>query len=126
MHASGMVLYVADLEKMARFYGQAFDLAISAGDHEHRVLCGEAFELVLLVTPAAQRAQATGQGARRGNCAIKLVFFVADLALLRRRLATLGGSLAPPEQAWSFAGHQVCDAIDPEGNVLQLRMPLRD
>jgi hypothetical protein len=31
------------------------------------------------------------------------------------------GSMEPRDKEWSFNGVAVCDAIDPEGNVIQFR-----
>lgn len=58
---------------------------------------------------------------RREDTAIKLVFFVPSIAEARATAAMNGGALNPPEREWRFQHHLVCDGIDPEGNVIQLR-----
>ena len=51
---------------------------------------------------------------------VKLVFPVADRGA-SRTCAELGGAIDPVESEWQFDGVTVCDAYDPEGNVLQFR-----
>jgi hypothetical protein len=36
----------------------------------------------------------------------------------------LGGRIKDGSKRWQFRGHAVQDAVDPEGNVYQLRAPL--
>jgi hypothetical protein len=31
------------------------------------------------------------------------------------------GTMEPPDTEWSFNGVAVCDAVDPEGNVIEFR-----
>jgi hypothetical protein len=35
--------------------------------------------------------------------------------------AARGGRVLPVDREWEFAAHRVCDGVDPEGNVVQLR-----
>jgi predicted enzyme related to lactoylglutathione lyase len=51
----------------------------------------------------------------------KPVFFVHNLASVRAVASAHGGTLEPPEMEWSFNGVVVCDAVDPEGNLIQFR-----
>ena len=48
------------------------------------------------------------------------MFEVAAIEALRGRIAELGGRLDPPERGRAFGGAARLDALDPEGNVIQL------
>jgi len=39
--------------------------------------------------------------------------------------SALGGTMEPRDKEWSFNGVSVCDAVDPEGNVIQFRESVR-
>ena len=58
---------------------------------------------------------------RREDVPVKLFFVVPDLAVARERAVALGGELNPASREWEFQGYRVCDGVDPEGNVVQLR-----
>jgi hypothetical protein len=58
---------------------------------------------------------------RRATAAFKPVFFVHSLASVRSLAHAHGGAMEPREKEWSFNGSLVCDALDPEGNVIQFR-----
>jgi catechol 2,3-dioxygenase-like lactoylglutathione lyase family enzyme len=116
----GLVMYVADLERMSRFYSDGLGLVDDGGDGDHRVLRDEAFELVLVATREARSRLVTPVAARTIT-ALKPVFAIDDLEAARARLHQLGGEVDPPERVWTFREHLVCDALDPEGNIVQLR-----
>jgi hypothetical protein len=61
---------------------------------------------------------------RRSEAAIKLVFFVPSILSARESAAAFGGSLNAADKQWSFNGFTVCDGLDPEGNVIQVRQHL--
>ena len=53
--------------------------------------------------------------------AFKPVFFVPSITRLRGLAESHGGVIEPVASEWSFNGVTVCDALDPEGNVIQFR-----
>ena len=57
---------------------------------------------------------------REGN-PIKISFPVGNIAAARERAALHGGSLDLPETEWQYGLLRVCDGVDPEGNVIQVR-----
>jgi predicted enzyme related to lactoylglutathione lyase len=57
----------------------------------------------------------------REDTPLKLVFGVEDIGRARLRAAELGGAVNATAREWQFDGDTVCDGIDPEGNVFQLR-----
>ena len=57
----------------------------------------------------------------REDAPIKLFFPVPSLADARARASALGGRVLPVDREWEARGFRACDALDPEGHVLQLR-----
>jgi predicted enzyme related to lactoylglutathione lyase len=113
------VLYVQHLEAMADFYERA--LALERADQakgfcELRTAAGWTLWLV----PGKGTASYDGTGAvrRRSEVPIKLCFVVAGIAAARAAIDELGGRIS--EGDWVFGGYRRADAIDPEGNVVQL------
>ena len=54
--------------------------------------------------------------------ALKFFATVASFAAVRPLVIAHGGQLW--EQSWQGPGFRVCNAMDPEGNLFQLREPL--
>jgi len=57
----------------------------------------------------------------RQDSYIKPFFPVLNLSEARERAAALGGQLRPAEEEWTARGFRACEAIDPDGNVIQFR-----
>jgi catechol 2,3-dioxygenase-like lactoylglutathione lyase family enzyme len=113
-------MYVADLERMSRFYSDGLGFVDDGGDGDHRVCRDGAFELVLVATREA-RSRLVTPVAPRTITALKPVFAIDDLEAARVRIRELGGEVDAPERVWTFRDHLVCGALDPEGNIVQLR-----
>jgi hypothetical protein len=56
---------------------------------------------------------------RRENTALKFFFTVPSLVFARNEAARLGGEVFT--ENWQGPGFVVCNAMDPEGNVFQVR-----
>ena len=121
-HAAA-VLYAKDLNKVAAFYAALPGFAAVDRDAEHVRLESPAFQLVVLQIPRhlASTVHVTVPPARRSDLAVKLVFFVPNIAAVRALAPALGGALNGPDKEWSFNGSKVSDGLDPEGNVIQFR-----
>jgi predicted enzyme related to lactoylglutathione lyase len=119
------VVYVKDLERMRCFYEGCLGLAVEDGAEDYAVLESEAWRLSLVVVPPSVAAtiQLSVPARRRETAAIKLGFQVARIEDLRSPAAVLGGQIDPASTQWDFLGFRRCDAIDPEGNVIQLLEP---
>lgn len=122
--ATEAVLYVRDLEAMTAFYRQCIGLpAVETGDG----YCGlQADALILWLVrgqhvPGADTHRAA-PARRRSDAPVKLAFDVGSVERAARSIVACGGSIAP--STWDFAGYRRCDAVDPEGNVIQLLEPL--
>lgn len=120
---TGAVLFAQNLDRVATFYSVVLDLAESNRDDDHIVLESPGFQLVVhRITKARSVAgELAASPTRRGTAAFKPVFFVPSISRLRGVAETHGGVMEPADREWSFNGVTVCDALDPEGNVIQFR-----
>jgi len=117
---SGLVIYVASIDRMVSFYSDVFGFEFVEKDNSHAVLLLQGFELVLLETPTAKHFSLLVEP--RENTSLKPVFFVdTPLEVLSERIKEKSGATFP-QKTWHFKGHQVCDAYDCEGNIFQLRI----
>ncbi len=122
-HPTGAVVFAKDLQRMAKFYEELLGLTAVHAESDHVVLASAQCELVIHAIPKwiADTITITVPPERRGETPIKLYFGVDSIAAARARAPALGGVLNPPEEEWVARGFRACDALDPEGNVLQLR-----
>lgn len=121
---TGAVLFASGPDQVAAFYSNVLGLRESARDDDHILLESPAFQLVVhrLTGPLATAIPAAPDPAtRRADAALKPVFFVHSLASVRAMVGAHGGAMEPRDKEWSFHGVPVCDAMDPEGNVIQFR-----
>lgn len=82
---------------------------------ERIVLSSDDADLVIHATTAPMPALATP----RTDVAIKPFFTVVDLDRAHVDVVAAGGAVLPAD--WSGPGFRVCNACDPEGNIVQLR-----
>lgn len=113
------VVYVGDLVRMRTFYERCFGLlpGIDA-DRGYCVLQSTAWLLTLVQSDEA--LPATSPPARRSQTPIKLAMEVASISATRALAVDLGGRVDPVVGEWRFGDETRCDAVDPEGNVVQL------
>lgn len=121
----GAVLYAKDVSKVSRFYAEVAALTIIHSEADHVILESAWFQLVVVAVPAklAAAIQIATPPVRREATPIKLVLPVSSIAAVRLAAAHAGGELNPVEREWEFLGYRVCDGHDPEGNVVQFRVP---
>ena len=120
---TGAVIYATNVDRVATFYAMVLGLSEAARADDHLALESTGFHLVVhrisgTGSPAGDTADPP---ARRATAAFKPVFFVSDLPRLRVVVETYGGVMEPADRQWFFNGMTVCDALDPEGNVIQFR-----
>lgn len=120
---SGLVIYGKDFHRVAQFYAAVLGLEETHRDDEYAMLKASHFQLVILQLPSSlmEVIEVTTPPKKRNNTAIKPVFFIDDIATARELIKKHGGELNPPSKEWNFEGTTVCDGIDCEGNVFQLR-----
>jgi catechol 2,3-dioxygenase-like lactoylglutathione lyase family enzyme len=122
------VMYAKDLDRLVAFY-TALGLTVDEAQRgDYAVLMGPRVELSIVQIPEhiASQIEISNPPQARSRTPIKLVFFVPSIdgALEAARLH--GGRVDDGSKRWQFRGHTVQDAIDPEGNLFQLRQPLSD
>jgi predicted enzyme related to lactoylglutathione lyase len=116
------VLYVRDLGRTQAFYSGCFNLEVVEEETDYAILGLEGWELSLVVVKdETSRQRKIGvPPLRRTEVPVKLSFLVPDIAAVRSVFEDLGGWIDAPSTAWVFRGSRRCDAVDPEGNVIQL------
>ena len=121
---TGAVLFATQLDRVAGFYAAVLGLTETNRDDDHILLESPGFQLVVhrLVGGRPAAADSTVAPDRRRTAAFKPVFFVPSISRLRGLAESHGGAIEPSASEWSFNGATVCDALDPEGNVIQFRV----
>jgi predicted enzyme related to lactoylglutathione lyase len=123
---TGVVLFAGDVDRVAAFYAAVLGFEETARADDHVVMESGGFQLVVHRAIGGVPTASEGDPpARRASGAFKPVFFVPSVSTLREVIARHGGVIEPPEREWTFQGAIVCDACDPEGNVIQLRARAR-
>ena len=120
---TGAVLFAKNLDRIATFYAAALGLTEANRADDHILLESAGFQLVVhrIVGGRPTAGDTDGPPLRRAGAAFKPVFFVASISQLRAVAEKHGGVMEPVDREWSFNGVRVCDALDPEGNVIQFR-----
>lgn len=118
------ILYVADVERSARFYEDCFDFApryrypaAGGGEASFVVLRLEEGTIGLASLEAAESGH--GEPVGRGPVSLELCFYADDVDAAAERLRAAGArELRPPEtMPW---GEVRCYFADPDGNPLQI------
>ena len=120
---TGAVLFAAGMDRVAAFYSSVLGLSESNRDGDHILLESPGFQLVVhrIVGRPASEIDVAEKPVRRAAAAFKPVFFVHSIASARAIANAHGGAMDSEEKEWRFNGLLVCDALDPEGNVIQFR-----
>ena len=118
---TGAVLYVLDLDRMARFYESVLSLERRYGDAHHVTVGAGDFELVVHAMPARLAGQIVLKTPpeRREATPIKLFYTVTSLSQAAQAISEGGGEVV--DHGFEGDGFRVRDGCDPEGNVFQLR-----
>ena len=115
----GAVIFTGDHKRLAKFYEGMTGLAVRFTDDNLTVLGSDSFELVIHAL-SGEPAVSEPPLARQDSY-IKPFFPVKTLSEARERAAALGGQLRPQNEEWTARGFRACEAIDPDGNVIQFR-----
>jgi hypothetical protein len=115
----GAVIFTGDRQRLARFYEVMTGLAVRTSDSGVTVLGSDGFELVIHALPGEPPVGPAPRA--REDVYIKPFFPVTSLSEARKKAAALGGRLRPRDEEWGARGFRACEAIDPDGNVIQFR-----
>jgi catechol 2,3-dioxygenase-like lactoylglutathione lyase family enzyme len=117
------VIYAKDLERLVEFYA-ALGLKVDEAERgDFAVLLGDGLELSFVQIPKqiASQIEISTPPQARTRTPLKLAFFVPSIEKALEATRELGGRVMEDAKRWQFRGHALQDAIDPEGNVYQLR-----
>jgi predicted enzyme related to lactoylglutathione lyase len=113
------MLFAKDMEKMSAFYREGLGLAIvpEKSSKGWTVFDAEGALFALHEIPAAiaSHIEIKDPPEERSDTPIKLVFQTAEMEAVCASVEAAGGRLFPPRSSGSR------DALDPEGNVFQLK-----
>jgi len=120
---AGAVIYARDIIRVAKFYREILGFEEKHNGQDHILLEIPGFQLIVHSIPSviAETIEITDPPLVREDSAVKLVFYIPSIHAIRQASLNLGGGLNPPEMEWQFAGENVCDGYDPEGNMIQIR-----
>jgi len=116
---SGVVIFTGNHKRLAKFYEGMTGLTVSVADDDITVLRSDTLELVIHSLPS--EPPVSNPPRVREDSYIKPFFPVASLSEARKKAAALGGQLRPQSAEWTARGFRACEAIDPDGNVIQFR-----
>ena len=118
---AGLFVYAKDIERVAGFYQAVAGMARLRSDEELIVLQSPDIQLLVHRIPVRYAGDIviTSPPRRREQTALKFFFSVASIAATREAAARLGGEVFT--ENWQGPGFVVCNAMDPEGNVFQVR-----
>ena len=119
--SAGLFIYAKQPDRLALFYMEVLAMRMLHHTSELMVLQSPDLQLVLHAIPEAiaRHITITEPPQPRENVAIKFFATVKSFAAVRPLVIAHGGQLW--EQSWLGPGFRVCNAMDPEGNLFQLR-----
>lgn len=119
---AGALIYARFLEPLTAFYRELLAARVVHADAEYAVLQSAAMQIVVHAMPShiVDSVHVSSPPSVREHTAIKLFFSVPDITAAQEVIARHGG-IAPP-QSWRGKGFTAFNGVDPEGNVLQLRV----
>lgn len=120
---AGLFVYAVDAPRLAAFYEAVAGMRLLHQADGLWVLESPDIQLLVHAIPAPIAAQISlsSPPQRREDTALKFFFSVDSLAQTGPLIAQLGGELFA--ERWPGPGFTVANAMDPEGNVFQLREP---
>ncbi|MBI1424756.1 MAG: glyoxalase/bleomycin resistance/dioxygenase family protein [Gammaproteobacteria bacterium] len=118
---AGLFVYAKDAERIARFYEAVAGMARLHARDELIVLESPDIQLLVHRIPAeiARDIVITSPPAKREDTALKFFLTVPSLDEARTVANRLGGDVF--DENWQIPGFNLCNAMDPEGNVFQVR-----
>lgn len=118
---AGLFIYAKDLESLASFYQSLLGMSRAHTTADLVVLRSPDLQITINAMPAhlAEQVELSSPPAKRENAAYKFFFTVPSIASAAETAASLGGEVLP--EKWCGPGFVVSNAVDPEGNIFQVR-----
>lgn len=117
----GVVIFVADVQRMTKFYQSVAQMRRISGDDDHTVLEIAGFQLVVHALKGEPAPPPNGPVTPRDDSYLKVCLPVASISQARDAASLAGGHIKPPRHEWEARGFRACDGHDPEGNIIQVR-----
>ena len=118
----GAVLYAKNMEVLVSFYQWlGFELRDQSQDFALLERAGTELSVIQAPDAIADAIDLGDPPESRTQTPIKLVFLVDSIETVSSRLSEHGGRMDRGHARWEFGGYFVQDAVDPEGNIFQLR-----
>lgn len=118
---AGLFVYAKDVERVVAFYAVLLGMVRAHATPQMTVLRSPDLQMVVHAMPPERAAQVSvaTPPVPRDDAAFKFFHTVPSLAHARETAATLGGAVWPEQ--YQGPGFIVCNAVDPEGNIFQVR-----
>ncbi len=118
---AGLFIYAKDAKRIAHFYEILLGMTRLHSREELIVLENQNLQLLVHLIPEhiASTFEITSPPERREDTSLKFFYTVPSIAAARTVAAELGGEVFAEQ--WAGPGFVVCNAMDPEGNVFQVR-----
>lgn len=118
---AGLFVYAKDLERLSKFYESLLGMQRRHSSEELVVLHSPDIQLTIHRIPDAIASSVviSNPPVKRDGAAYKFFFTVPSLEAAAGTAGALGGEVLPEE--WMGPGFRVRNAVDPEGNIFQLR-----
>ena len=118
---AGLFVYAVETQRIASFYESVGGMSRLHETPELIVLESPDIQLLVHAVPEPFAADIviSSPPVKRESTALKFFFTVPSLAEARAKAAELGGEVFT--ENWRGPGFVVCNAMDPEGNVFQVR-----
>jgi predicted enzyme related to lactoylglutathione lyase len=118
---AGLFIYAKDLPRLAKFYESLLGMTRAHAAGDLVVLRSPDIQLTLHAIPRqiAESITVSVPPERREAAALKFFFTVPSLEGAASVAPGLGGEVLPEQ--WKGPGFRVCNAVDPEGNIFQVR-----
>ena len=118
---AGLFVFAKDSERVSKFYESVVGMSRLHETDELTVLQSPDIQLLVHKIPGqiAKDIEISSPPEKREKTALKFFFTVPSLANARSNASSLGGEVF--NENWNGPGFVVCNAMDPEGNVFQVR-----
>lgn len=118
---AGLFVFAKDSERVSKFYESVVGMSRLHETDELTVLESPDIQLLVHKIPSqiAKDISISSPPEKREKTALKFFFTVPSLAEARSIASSLGGEVS--NENWNGPGFVMCNAMDPEGNVFQVR-----
>ncbi len=118
---AGLFIYAKHLERLTAFYAAVLSMKVIHTTPQMVILQSTDMQIILHRIPGeiSSTFEIAQPPAPREDAAYKFFFTVESLAHAESVATRQGGSVLPEQ--WQGPGFKVRNAVDPEGNIFQLR-----